>query len=203
MELILEGATQLIDEKDIETLTTNAIANRAGVSIGTLYQYFNDKKAVIDVLTERELGNVVAQVLEALQGSAPSQPGGKIRKVMRAFLATFGSKRGIRQKLLAYHLAHGRSQMLSSLIAKAAEMFAGEGIPLYGEGSLTKADAFVLANAFAGVMRGVVRYDDHPGLDEVEVSLAKLLGNFVLGPGFLERSAVDQHRSSKQAKHEL
>lgn len=182
MELILEGAAQLIDEKDIETMTTNAIASRAGVSIGTLYQYFSDKQAIIDVLTERELGSLTAQVIEALRAPAPSQPGGKIRNVMRAYLATFGNKQGIRQKLLSYHLSHGRSQMLNSLIANTTEMFASGGVPSYGAMSLTKADAFVLSNAFAGVMRGVVRYNDHPSLDEIEVSLTKLLVNFALGP---------------------
>ena len=47
---ILEAATQLLEERSIEELTTNHIAKRAGVSIGTLYQYFPNKFAVVDAL---------------------------------------------------------------------------------------------------------------------------------------------------------
>src|ERR1700722_4151377 len=54
--LILEAAVQLLDKGDIESLTTNAIAERAGVSIGTLYQYFDGKPAVLKELADREMG---------------------------------------------------------------------------------------------------------------------------------------------------
>jgi len=39
MAAILEGAAQILEAGGLAAFTTNAVAERAGVSIGTLYQY--------------------------------------------------------------------------------------------------------------------------------------------------------------------
>ena len=49
--LIFEATMQLLDDVEIPELTTNAIAAKAGISIGTLYQYFDDKGAILDALS--------------------------------------------------------------------------------------------------------------------------------------------------------
>src|ERR1700757_713670 len=49
---ILEGAAQILEAGGLAAFTTNAVAERAGVSIGTLYQYFADKNAILLALAE-------------------------------------------------------------------------------------------------------------------------------------------------------
>jgi len=44
---IIDTALQLLDEGGAETLTTNLVAERAGVNIATLYQYFPSKEAIL------------------------------------------------------------------------------------------------------------------------------------------------------------
>ena len=44
---ILEATAQILEAGGLPALTTNAVAARAGVSIGTLYQYFDDKNAIL------------------------------------------------------------------------------------------------------------------------------------------------------------
>jgi AcrR family transcriptional regulator len=56
---ILEATAQLLARSD--TLTTNRIAERAGVSIGTLYQYFEDKRGILNALFEQEFAASQAQ----------------------------------------------------------------------------------------------------------------------------------------------
>ena len=51
---IVEGAARILETSGPEALNTNAIAEVAGVSIGTLYQYFPDKQAVLVALIRRE-----------------------------------------------------------------------------------------------------------------------------------------------------
>jgi AcrR family transcriptional regulator len=55
---IVEAAAELIAERDYEKTTTNAIAERAGVSVGSLYQYFPDKRAILTILFERHAESV-------------------------------------------------------------------------------------------------------------------------------------------------
>jgi len=50
VELILEATVRVLDRDGMEGLTTNAVAAAAGVSIGTLYQYFRNKEAILDAL---------------------------------------------------------------------------------------------------------------------------------------------------------
>jgi AcrR family transcriptional regulator len=51
---IVEAAAQLIEERGLPGYNTNAVAARAGVSIGSLYQYFPDKDAIMIALARRE-----------------------------------------------------------------------------------------------------------------------------------------------------
>jgi AcrR family transcriptional regulator len=52
-ERILEAAGALFDEVGVEATTMDAIAERAGVSIGSVYRFFANKSALKDTLTAR------------------------------------------------------------------------------------------------------------------------------------------------------
>jgi AcrR family transcriptional regulator len=52
---LLDACAVLLDDYDYDELTTSKIAERAGVPIGSLYQYFPDKRAVVQALTLRNL----------------------------------------------------------------------------------------------------------------------------------------------------
>lgn len=68
-EAIVEAAAQLLSASGLAGFNTNAVAMRAGVSVGTLYQYFPNKDALMVALIAREqaaradaLGRIVASV---------------------------------------------------------------------------------------------------------------------------------------------
>lgn len=52
---ILEAAEQMLEREGADGLNTNRIAERAGVSVGTLYQYFPDKAAILLATAQRSL----------------------------------------------------------------------------------------------------------------------------------------------------
>ena len=54
-EAILGAAAQVFERKGYAGATTNRIAERAGVSIGSLYQYFPNKDAILVALAERHV----------------------------------------------------------------------------------------------------------------------------------------------------
>lgn len=51
---MLEAAAQVLERHGLEGFTTNAVAQRAGVGIGSLYQYFPSKAALVAALMRRE-----------------------------------------------------------------------------------------------------------------------------------------------------
>lgn len=64
--MILEAAAQVFEARGYAGGTTNHVAARAGVSIGTLYQYFEDKDALLYALMEAHLAESVALLAERL-----------------------------------------------------------------------------------------------------------------------------------------
>lgn len=67
VEAILQAACQVLVRCGYERATTGAIAERAGVSIGTLYQYFPNKESLVASVIEVHFKEVVAIVESALQ----------------------------------------------------------------------------------------------------------------------------------------
>lgn len=53
VDAILEAAARIIRREKLHRLTTNAVAATAGVSVGSLYQYFPSKEALVQTLVER------------------------------------------------------------------------------------------------------------------------------------------------------
>ncbi len=56
---ILEAGRRLLEAEGPRALTTNRIAERAGVSIGSLYRYFPNKQAIVAAIYESETGREV------------------------------------------------------------------------------------------------------------------------------------------------
>jgi AcrR family transcriptional regulator len=80
---ILEAAARILETKGFEGYTTNAVAERAGVSIGSLYQYFPNKDAITKALIQRETSTLLADI-EALDKSDLRQG---VLQIIRAAVA--------------------------------------------------------------------------------------------------------------------
>jgi AcrR family transcriptional regulator len=52
---MLDACAELVNEVGYEGLTTTLLAERAGVAIGSVYQFFPDKRAIVQALTLRNL----------------------------------------------------------------------------------------------------------------------------------------------------
>ena len=66
VEAILEAAARILETEGLEGYTTNAIAKRAGVSIGSLYQYFPNKDAITAALMLESAEAIIAQMERTL-----------------------------------------------------------------------------------------------------------------------------------------
>ena len=84
VDAIFEAAGRLVDQAGLEGATTARIAHVAGVSIGSLYQYFPKKEALFGALTERAMERDLQRVREAVDRARdlPLEPG--VREVLAA-----------------------------------------------------------------------------------------------------------------------
>jgi AcrR family transcriptional regulator len=69
IEAIFEAAIQVLLANGFEETTTIQIANRAGVSIGSLYQYFPNKRALLAAIVRRHVGGVADATIAACRSA--------------------------------------------------------------------------------------------------------------------------------------
>jgi AcrR family transcriptional regulator len=74
VDRILDAAARIFDERGYGSATTNHVAEAAAVSIGSLYQYFPNKDALLVALAERHIDAVAGQFGERLARLRLDQP---------------------------------------------------------------------------------------------------------------------------------
>ena len=151
---ILEGAAQVLEAGGQAAFTTNAVAERAGVSIGTLYQYFADKSALLHTLAEREMSATLAAVGKALRGETDITVEARVRAMVRAMVHAFGGRQRARKAVVQAVLAQG---MTVEMIAPIAAFIGQTGAePHRGLARLSPEQVFVLSRALMGAIRAAV-----------------------------------------------
>lgn len=81
-ERVLDAATELV-RRDGEKVPMAAIAERAGVGVGTLYRHFPDREALLGELVHRSFGIALANAQ-----SAAAHPGSALDGIRQFFLST-------------------------------------------------------------------------------------------------------------------
>lgn len=67
VKLLLDTTAELVDEVGIEGVTTGLLAERAGVSIGSVYRFFPDRISLMRALSERNLERFVGRFTSELE----------------------------------------------------------------------------------------------------------------------------------------
>jgi AcrR family transcriptional regulator len=73
VELLLDVAEEVFEEVGYDAATTNLVASRAGVPVGTLYRWFPDKGALAEALTDRYLERLVTLYRDLLSDLTPEE----------------------------------------------------------------------------------------------------------------------------------
>jgi AcrR family transcriptional regulator len=147
---IVEGAARVLEERGLEGYTTNAVAERAGVSIGSVYQYFPSKEALTAALVARETGLLIDAVRAAPRAETPAEG---IRLIVRA---------GVTHQMARPRLAllldreENRLQLADSLAAVAQEIRAALLVLLMRSEIDLRVDPETATGDLFGLLRGMV-----------------------------------------------
>jgi AcrR family transcriptional regulator len=160
MEAIIIAATQLIEREGSARATTTRIAEIAGVSVGSLYQYFDNREAIIGAIIDRQLDHML-QAFRLLVGAwaqLPLEP--MIRGVLLGLLETSRRHQKLHAPLYEEMSAARRSEChartldaYTGVVAKVLETRADVAVPDHA------AAARLLVHASHGVVRAIVTDD--------------------------------------------
>jgi AcrR family transcriptional regulator len=190
IDAILDATFQLLEADGVERLTTNHIAVRAGVSIGTLYQYFASKQDILAAIAQRR----AEAVRDAIAETVIARPElGSVRTIVRALMNGFEGSPATRQVLFdsLFHqaddgmLARHHQIFLASITGKARL-----------DVELSNESAFVLTHAAIGLLRAAAA-EPELGLDPtaLEDELVRLMEAYVAA-----LAAVQADRRTKDSR---
>jgi len=92
---IVDAAARLLVERGYVDFTTNHIAIRAGVAIGSLYEYFPDKETVVAEVARRVVREVLAELAAGLEGALVADAEAGVREWVRVMFRAIKSRRGV------------------------------------------------------------------------------------------------------------
>jgi AcrR family transcriptional regulator len=96
---ILDAARTVFAEHGYAAGTTNRIAEAAGMSVGSLYQYFPNKDAVLVELVRAHIEDGTARVLDAVATAGAADLTDLVRAVVTAMVAVHAEERRLHQVL--------------------------------------------------------------------------------------------------------
>ncbi|MGL3821777.1 TetR/AcrR family transcriptional regulator [Sphingopyxis sp. R3-92] len=85
-EALMQATEQIIIREGFKNATTNRIAEVAGVSVGSLYQYFPNKQAIVKALIEQTVAKAAARIRENLRNLMDEPLAPALRRIMAVLL---------------------------------------------------------------------------------------------------------------------
>jgi AcrR family transcriptional regulator len=184
IEAIFQATAQIVDKEGAEALTTNKVARQAGVSIGTLYQYFPTKEAIIVAMIGQERARVMAEMQGMLHCAVQDSldPKVLIRARIHTLVASFGVGSQLNRAMvrLAWQMDH--HEQVSQAQREGAEHLAIALSQLKHRALRPPSPAlvFVATRAVIGVIRSA-SLEDSPllGTPELEDELVRMVWGLI------------------------
>lgn len=155
VETILEAAARILEKDGFDGLTTNAIAERAGISIGSLYEYFPNKEAILVAMARNMLAEDEVVMAKAIEAALAVPGSDVVRSTVQALVTLFERKREVRRVIMFVHVRLGLAeeqilpvQAIGGLVERLQGTIFGAPASL-----VDPVKIFVLVRAVLGVVR--------------------------------------------------
>ena len=185
VDAVLQATTRILGSMGYDKITTNRVAEAAGVSIGSLYQYFPNKDSIFAALIERHLEEHRKIIAAILEKNADQPTAVVIEKVTPSIVDLFVSKREFMKTLFSQlprlektrDLLYSRNEVIE-LLAEFLES-RKESLSI----SDIRLSLFILVNSVMGVVQTMIISDQIQVQQEVLVAeIVQLAKKYLLAP---------------------
>lgn len=157
-DAILEAAASVFARDGAAHVRIEDIAARAGIAVGTLYNYFRDRSALVGALLELRTAALLDSLEIAVRANAPFEQ--RLARFVEALADHFEANRPLLSILLEEERIHGQDARTASRrhsvlrqVLTLAEQLLAEGVRA---SALRKGDPTVYAALLVGMVRGMV-----------------------------------------------
>lgn len=182
VDAILDATTHILIEEGYAKASTNRIAKRAGVSIGSLYQYFGNKDALVMAVAERHADEMIDLLARTAVELADAPVETAVRSYIRTMFAAHALNPELHRVLIAHHLQKGfdhiaeldeRARVIvrAYLETKRDELVVSD----------LDAAAFILVTAVDGVIHTHLYQAERISADRIEQEVVDLLLSYLIG----------------------
>lgn len=175
VDAIFEATIQVLLSYGSDRLTTTRVAERAGVSVGTLYQYFPNKRSLLFAVLEDHLGKVAEAVELACKRAHFKPLNDMVREMVEAFVNVKIDRRDISMALYQISADVGGPALVKRVSQRTRK--AVEAMLQTAPDTRLVPDKFVIdvmISAMSGAMRSVLEEGASP------VMMRRLRENLVL-----------------------
>jgi len=180
--IILDAAAQILQSEGEAHFNTNRVAEKAGFSIGTLYQYFPNKNSIIEAIAERERIAIEMSIQRALLEGWPHTIEEFLRIIIRQIINAFGRRQKLRRFIIIQMI---RLDLFMPVLKEVDRISEIVSVLLQKNQSddylpLSKTRLFILTRSIMGVIRAaIIENNTALGAQEFEDELVMLALNYL------------------------
>ena len=162
VESISEATIQVLLSHGAERLTTTRVAERAGVSVGTLYQYYPNKQSLLFAVLENHLNRIAAKVEAACENARHQPLAEMIRQMVEAFCDAKMERADISVALYRISADVGGSTLAKRVTLRSQKAVQAMLDTAPDTKSLDKFAVEIMLSAMAGTMRSLLEAGPSP-----------------------------------------
>lgn len=175
---ILDAAAVVLQRDGYRRMSTNRIAEEAGVSIGSLYRYFGDKDEIFESLRARATHDVFADMTEAMADAAPQPVRDGVRHVVATLVRSLGEHAAVIRALINEVPLGSHANVLPEVetgLSRFTRMYAAQHAPGLSGDELDARVYLAMGITLTSCLRIALERPEHLDADHLTDIVADLL----------------------------